>query len=48
MIKNAYLFVGANAGRTTEVELRSFNCERLTGARVTITIKSAAFTAVHG
>lgn len=29
---DTYLFVGANTGRTTEVELSSFNCERLTGA----------------
>lgn len=27
-----YLFVGSNAGWATEVELRSFNRERLTGA----------------
>ena len=41
------LFVCTDAGRPTEVKLDSFDCEFLTGPRVAITIKAAAFAAVH-
>lgn len=42
------LFVGADARRTAKVELRSIECESLTGARVAVAIEAAAFAAVHG
>lgn len=42
------LFICADARGATEVQLRPFDCEGLTGARVAIAIKAAAFAAVHG
>lgn len=43
-----HLFICADARGPTEVQLGSLDCERLTGPRVAITIKAAAFAAVHG
>lgn len=45
---STYLFVGADARWTAEVELRSIECECLTGAWVAVAVESAAFAAVHG
>lgn len=45
---SSYLFVSADAGRTAEVELRFFDRQRVTGVWVAVTVKAAAFTAVHG
>lgn len=42
------LFVRADTRGATEVELGFFNGERLTGARVAVTIEAAALAAVHG
>lgn len=43
-----HLFVGADAGGTAEVELRSIERQSLTGARAAVAIEAAAFAAVHG
>lgn len=43
----SYVYVGADAGWTAEVEVRSLNAECVTGTRVAVTVKSAAFTAIH-
>lgn len=42
------LFVCTDTRRTAEVELVSLDGEFLTGPRVAVTIKAAAFAAVHG